>query len=176
MNDPGFEADDLASFLLEVKLVTLSDLRAWFSHDDVEVRSVAFNFLHSEGSRRLQPAISSDEAHELTRVYLMDCMVNDYSGDWSLSRYEASWTAGNVVKHHWGSLDMGQRQKWLEWARCGILRSPEVSIACETGFLEHVIVDDDIWRDFSTLLSDPNLTVREAIARCARVVGRRVVD
>ena len=129
-----------------------------------DVRSLALLYrLTGEGYDRIQPPLGQQETCRLIQRYLLTCLrLNPQDGS-SFNRYEAAWTLRGWFQHLSRLADdctqvlrdaaSAVRQLYLE-------SEAEVRTAIETGFLEHVLEDEEFRPLFADWAQDDRL--REA--------------
>lgn len=157
-----FKGDELLELALMAS-VPLSLFRDLAGHSSLEVRGVCSSWL-SHNPCPIDPLPSFDEGSAFLLKYLHDCLVEDPDGEWSETRYGAAHSLASLYRA-WRSdstapgdhFDRARRETRELFASLIRLMDPHITLAVETGALEHLLVDEEIRLEFAEWLSEPIL-------------------
>jgi hypothetical protein len=112
--------------------------------DDVESLELLYR-LTGTGYERIQPPLGQQETCRLIQRYLLECLRVDPDDGLAFNRYEAAWTLLSWFQH---LSRLGDTAPVLRDAASAVTQmylesAAEVRTAIETGFLEHVLEDEE---------------------------------
>jgi hypothetical protein len=127
--------------------------------EDVEELALLYR-LTGEAYYRIQPELGQSETCSLIQRYYLSCLRVDPSDDRGLSRYEAAWALVIWFQHL--SRAAVDTSTVLREAASAVMQlylegDPELQTAIETGFLEHVLEDEEFRPLFSGWADDDRL-------------------
>jgi hypothetical protein len=134
----------------------------WCQRAD-DVKSLALLYrLTGEAYERIQPPLGQQETCRLIQRYLMECLRLNPEDGVAFSRYQAAWTLLSWFQHLSRLADTSPllRNAASAVTQLYLESDTEVRTAIETGFLEHVLEDEEFRPLFAGWEQDSRL--REA--------------
>jgi hypothetical protein len=154
-------APDDAEWSPKTDVVSLTDIRRWFSSTDVEIQGFAHDLIDG-GRFRIEPSISVNEYKDFVMEYYERCILENPDGEWSDSRYSAGSTLVNIFAALWRDSSVSREilQELKAWlGRLYKANGAEIRTCLVTATLEHLFEQKDIRDFFSDWKNDPALAI-----------------
>jgi hypothetical protein len=146
-------------------------------NDDIEVKGVVYNFCtNSDYYINIEPNLTEEDYYHFIKDYLRRCLIENPSGEWTETRYEAGWSFVNWFKSYWKnkSLERDYASELKEWlAEIYVSGDDDVRLCISTSILEHIFDKKGISKFFSDWRNDPVLkqAFEEAMGCAGKIKG-----
>lgn len=149
----------------------------WMKNDNIEVKGAVYSFCtNSDYYVNVEPNLTAEDYYQFIKDYLKRCLIENPSGEWSETRYEAGWGLVNWFKSYWQdkSLPRDYVSELKEWlAEIYMSGDDDIRMCISTAVLEHLFDNKGISNFFSDWQNDPVLkqAFEEAMGCAGKIKG-----
>jgi len=155
------------------------------SSNDIKTLELLYRFTY-KAYNRIQPPLGQEETCRLIQRYLLECIRLNPEKEIAFSRYEAAWTLVSWFQHLSRLEDTISilRDAASAITQLYLESDAEVRAAIETGFLEHVLEDEEFHPLFAGWAHDDRLQETwqaamvwgKAHPDCTRDLNKNLID
>jgi len=150
---------------------------SWMRSDDIEVIGAVYTYCtNPDYYTKIEPDLTAEDYYQFIRLYFKRCFVENPSGEWTETRYEAGWSLVNWFKSYWKDKTLprhyvSELKEWL--AEIYISGDDDVRLCLSTSVLEHLFDNKGISRFFSDWQKNPVLrhAFEEAMVCAGKIKG-----
>lgn len=125
----------------------------WMKNDDIQVQGAVYSFCSNRSYYiNIEPNLTAEDYYQFVKSYLKRCIIENPSGDWSETRYEAGWAFVSWFKSYWKDNSLPRHYvSELKELLVDIYTTgdEDIRLCISTAILEHLFDNKKISRFFS---------------------------
>lgn len=150
----------------------------WMRNDDIEILGAIYTYCtNPKYYNNIDPNLTADDYYQFIKLYFRRCFIENPSGEWTETRYEAGWSLVNWFKTYWKDKSLpreyvSELKDWL--ADIYLSGDKEIRLCLSTAVLEHLFDNKSISKFFfSDWQSNPILrqAFEEAMGCAGKIKG-----